>query len=277
MVSLDGIEGCREPRSMDRGIDGMVGYFDEEGNKAIVCGGSDGQDGNPLDTCFEYSFETDEWNEARFRMKEERERAASVLLNNGSFFVLGGRRSFETSEFPIEGVYGPRLPYKAWRHCICQINQTHLFMGGGRRDGIDQISYLLNLISANFTQLEYMKEHRNEHVCHPIKGGREVLVIGGFDKSSVESFSFDTMSWRRVNPLPRNIRDARYVVEYQETFLVVGGYDSDSRQRYLDTIYEFVPSNYSWIERSEKLKNGIYRHVSLPLKHGWKEKAKVCN
>ena len=124
IVSLDGNEECRKPRSMPKGIHGMVGYFDEDGNKAIFCGGYD-EYLNDLDTCFEYSLETDEWNEARFRMKENRWYAASVLLKNGSFFVLGGSYSERTSEFPIEGRYGPILPYGARSHCICQIISTH--------------------------------------------------------------------------------------------------------------------------------------------------------
>ena len=275
IVSLDENEECRKPRAMTKGIYGMVGYFDEDGNKAIVCGGRDGRD--YLDTCFEYSLETDEWNEARFRMKEKRLYAASVLLNNGSFFVLGGHSSYECSEFPIEGRESMRLAYRASQHCLCQINQTHLFMAGGDQSGTKKLTYTLNLDSGRFDRLPDMTEDREDHLCHPIKGGREVLAIGGYFKSSVESFSFDLMSWRSVNPMPRRIEHARYVVEYKETFLIVGGLDRDSWRRDLDTLYEFVPSNYGWLERSEKLKKGRSHHLSLPLKSGWKERAKVCN
>ena len=255
---------------MPKRISAMVGYFDEDGNKAILCGGSDR---TYLATCFEYSLETDEWNEARFRMKEKRYLAASVLLNNGSFLVLGGILSPESSEFPIEGRNGTRLPYSAWRHCLCQINQTHLFMAGGFQSGTGKLAYLVNVNSGEFIQLENMIENIYGHICHPIIGGREVLAIGGRFKSSVMSFSFDSMSWRSANPLPKNIQWARYVVEYKETFLIVGGFHYPKT---LDTLYEFVPSNYSWIERSEKLKKGRFGHLSLPLKSGWKEKAKVC-
>ena len=249
----------------------MVGYFDEDGNKAIVCGGED-EEWNALDTCFEYSLETDEWNEATFRMKQDRNLAASVLLNNGSFFVLGGHPSYETSEFLIEGENGPIFPYSTYRHCVCQINQIHLFMAGGARTGKN--TYLLHLNSGSFNQLPDMAENRQGHICHPINGGGEVLAIGGYEKSSVEAFSFDSMSWRSVNPLPRKIENARYAVEYKETVLIVGGFDLDSGS--LDTLYEFVPSNYGWIEKSEKLYKRRQNHLSLPLKYGWKEKARVC-
>ena len=275
IVSLDGNEECRKPRPLPKGIYGMVGYFDGDGNKAIVCGGAE-EGWEPLDTCFEYSLETDEWNEARFGMKGKREMAESVLLNNGSFLVLGGKPSFETSEYPIEGKQGPRLPNGTYAQCLSQINQTHLFMAG-RLLGANTHAYLLALDKGEWIQLPDMIEERFGHICHPIKGGREVLAIGGWDKSSVESFSFDSMSWRSVNPLPRKIENARYAVEYKETFLIVGGWDFNSRPRFLDTLYEFVPSDYTWIERSEKLKQRRANHLSLPLKSGWKEKAKVCN
>ena len=260
---------------MPKRIHGMAGYFDEYENKVIVCGGED-EDRIHLDTCFEYSLATDEWNEARFRMKEERYKAASVLLNNGYFFVLGGHPSCETSEFPIEGNYGLRLSYEAVNHCLCQINHTHLFISGGSESGTGKNTYLLNLESGSFNKLQNMIENRAGHICHPIKGGREVLAIGGIGISSVESFFFYSMSWRRVNQLPRKIGWARYAVEYKETFLIVGGYDTESNTRNLDTVFEFVPSNYTWIERSEKLNKGRYSHLSFPLKSGWKPKAKVC-
>ena len=48
-------------------------------------------------------------------------------------------------------------------------------------------------------------------------------------------------------------------------------------QGYLDTINEFDSFDFTWIERSQKLISGRDGAVSLPLRHGWKKKAKVCN
>ena len=67
-------------------------------------------------------------------MKRGRSHAAAVLLNKGSLFVSGGSfsTSYNTSEFPFEGEYGPSLPYEAYNSiCVCQTNQTHLFLAGG--------------------------------------------------------------------------------------------------------------------------------------------------
>ena len=266
IVSLDGNEVCRKPMLFPREFKGMVGYINEEENKAVVCGGHNS------DTCFEYSFEKDEWEVAGFRMKEERVNAASAVLNNGSFFVLGGFSSFETSEFPVEGKYGPRLPYEAWHHCLCQIHKTHLFMAGGYWGPTEKLAYLLDVETGEWNELPNMIEKRDYHICHPIKGGNEVLVVGGFSTSSVESFSFKSMSWRRVRQLPKIIYDAGNAVEYKETFFIVGGNNPD----YSNTVYEFVPSDYTWIERSEKLKKRRNDHLSLPLKSGWEKHAKVC-
>ena len=248
----------------------MVGYFDEAENKAIVCGGND-VNNEEMNSCFEYSLETGQWNEAQYRMLARRFLAASVVLNNGSFFVSGGSDSFETSEFPIEGKLGPRLPYDAYQHCLCQINKTHLFMAGGSLGARARQAYILNLNTAEWTQLPDMIEFRYSHLCHSIMGGKEIIVIGGRDKSSVESF--DSINWRVVNPFPSEISYARYV-DYKETFLIVGGYDGAWAD--FDTIYEFVPSNYSLVERSEKLVMGRDQHLSLALKSGWREKANIC-
>ena len=150
-------------------------------------------------------------------------------------------------------------------------------MAGGEWRRAGHLAYLLNLNSEEFIQLPDMIEDRYLHICHPIKERREVLAIGGSFESTVESFSFESMSWRSVNPLPRKIQDAGYVVGYKDSFLIVGGWDRVSDGGFIDTIYEFVPSNYGWIERSEKLEKRVFGHLSLPLKSGWKEKAKVCN
>ena len=228
IVSLDGIEECRKPSPMpfeiNYGIQGMVGYFDEDEYIVNVCGGETGGfGGGPIDLCFQYFFETDEWNQASFRMKERRDRAASVVLNNGSFFVLGGRPSYRSSEFPIEWKYGPTLPFAGQEHCACLINQTHMFMAGGRNGGI---STLLYIDTGEWTGLPNMNEERWDPICQPIKDGREVLAIGGRNNIySVESFSFDSMSWSRRYPLPVQIGSTKYAVEYncKESFLIVGG------------------------------------------------------
>ena len=73
------------------GTSGMVGYIDDAENRAVVCGGR-GQYGSGTDRCYEYSIGNDRWNEASFRMKEERRDLAAVLLANGSFMVTGGSR-----------------------------------------------------------------------------------------------------------------------------------------------------------------------------------------
>ena len=259
---------------MPKGIVGMVGHFNKDGNKAIVCGGQNEM--RSLDTCYEYSLDADEWKEAGFKMKETRSLPASVLLNNGAFFVVGGTYTTETSEFPIEQRFGPRLPYIAVSHCLCQINQTHIFMAGGAEPATKDLAYLLNIYNAEWTKLPNLHEKRFGHICQPIKGGKEVLAIGGLGKSSVEAFSFESLSWRRVGSLPVGIGYARNAVEYGETFLIVGGLESAEDNALSDAIYEFVPSDYIWIERSEKLKKAKAGHLSLPLKSGWKRKAKVC-
>ena len=247
----------------------MVGFFDQDENKAIICGGNKGRQV----PCYEYLLEHDEWKIVRSSIT--RHFAAAVMLSNGSFLVVGGQNRY-TMQYPMNEKHGPALPYQAWMHCLCLLDQDHLFMAGGAYH--ETQAYSLSLITGEWKSLPNMIEPRRSHICHPIKKGIEVLAVGGLGKSSAEVFSFETLCWRLIQPLPREVGFSRVAIQYKDTFLIVGGmYYIDSDQRPSDAIYQFVPSDYSWIKRSERLGMGRWDHLSLPLKLGWEEKAKVCN
>ena len=62
---------------------------------------------------------------------------------------------------------------------------------------------------------------------------------------------------------------------YKETFLII--FESYSVQDGLtNPIYEFVPSDYSFVERPERIDKPRNFQLALRLKPGWKNWAKVC-
>ena len=291
IVYLDGdrssIEECRRPKRMDRGFYGMAGHFDGVGLKVVLCGGvsysylPDADSVNAND-CFEYSLITDHWTKP-YSMVTQRQLPVSVFLNNGSFFILGGESNpdMQSTEYPIEGLEGPRTPFNDLDHsyCACVINDTHILMAGGTISG--RLAYMLDLISEEWIQIPDMLNDRYGHICKHIKQDTEVLVIGGHMKSTVEIFSLEIWAWRMVQPLPKDIGYAA-IVDYGNNFLLVGGWDGQHDDinslslRREDTIYEFNPTDYSWGERREKLEYGKSRFVAFPLMPGWRDKARVC-
>ena len=82
-----------------------------------------------------------------FEMIKARNSAASVVLNNSTLWVVGGKNypapqdeyfiSYHTTEFvsfdyaPIEG---PILPFSVWQHSMIQYDEKTIFLIGGRQD-----------------------------------------------------------------------------------------------------------------------------------------------
>ena len=54
-------------------------------------------------------------------------------------------------------------------------------------------------------------------------------------------------------------------VPFEDSFLLVGGYDN-SKYQYLDTILQYIPSSDSWLELPTKLRTPRADHVVIPVK-----------
>ena len=81
-----------------------------------------------------------------FEMLEARMSAASIVLNNSTLWVVGGRNypgpdeddmTYDTTEFisfdyaPIEG---PKLPFSVWDHSMIQFDENTIFLIGGSQN-----------------------------------------------------------------------------------------------------------------------------------------------
>ena len=88
-------------------------------------------------------------------------------------------------------------------------------------------------------------------------GIQKLVVTAGFSYGtaaqlvSTEIFNLNTYQWEvTLGPnLPRQVEKG-VSVPFQNTFLVVGGYDSPT---YLTTIYQYDPNTEDWITRDETI------------------------
>ena len=88
------------------------------------------------------------------------------------------------------------------------------------------------------------------------------MVVAGGDEEPYPSdvYNFETGNFRGGPLFPRGVTAAASV-QYGDTFLVVGGLDSNGE--ILDTIYEYDALNEEWIEREEKLATPRYNLAAV--------------
>ena len=136
-----------------------------------------------------------------------------------------------------------------------------------------------------------MPRSRYAHSCglvHHPEFGPEIVAAGGYDGSSgvyldsVDIYTVNTDLWREgnmrtkydrsrklnyilitANLLPKTIGEAA-VVPYDDSFLIVGGYNANDG--YIQDIYQYDAANDEWIELEAKLKTPRSHHVALLVK-----------
>ena len=98
--------------------------------------------------CHTFNFGDYTWSQMKFSLNEHRRiYAQSVMLANGTFFVMGGfnasqppKSSLETTEYlnvgASEFVIGPNMPDAFAAQCSKSINSTHIFTSGGLQDDV---------------------------------------------------------------------------------------------------------------------------------------------
>ena len=156
----------------------------------MVAGGGDSTD------CYSYSFDVDSWTEEE-PLLTVREGAQSVVLEDGTLWITGGRDSSNlqsTTELRSkEGVTAGRsLPYRTAFHCLVNLNETHVFLGGGMSDVPDRYenrSFILNLETEIWTELPEMNMDRYGHTCALLPNPPRVMVIGGYSHDQTGKIS----------------------------------------------------------------------------------------
>jgi hypothetical protein len=180
------------------------------GNIALICGGY--KQSNPierLDHCFAI---TDNAVEAKEKLTNPRNWAASVVLNGDTLWLTGGQiydsGSTETSEFVhLTGTKpGPDLPLNGHSYCLVSLNETTVLLIGGRlANGTmgSKATFYYNNDQQTWTEGPSLITGRNEHSCAQFKSPQHghtdtVIVTGGFNGeflASTEFLNLDSNSW----------------------------------------------------------------------------------
>ena len=138
-------------------------------------------------------------------MNEKREFATSVVLPNGTLFILGGEygdNSLTTTEVLVDNDYfdyGIDLPEEFYKHCAVLVNSTHLIIAGGLSDAEAKNStYLLDIDSGSWDRTDDLIAARYWHSCGLV-GNDKVVAAGGYNGAdylaSTEIFNLRTMEW----------------------------------------------------------------------------------
>ena len=104
----------------------MVGSFGAFVNgKPIICGGW------KVDKCYTFDQVENRWIN-RLSLDRPRQNAASVQLDDGTWYIMGGRDNtadsvnLDTTLILKDGVFqlGPRLPYATNNPCVAKVSQA---------------------------------------------------------------------------------------------------------------------------------------------------------
>ena len=128
--------------AFDSNIMHFVGQFIND--QILICGGiakMPNKDHATVSKCKAFNFDSYSWEEQHFSLLSARAYAASVILHNGTFLVMGGidgMDSLKTTEFLTDEpsfVYGLELLDRHADLCAAKINISHVFISGGFQDG----------------------------------------------------------------------------------------------------------------------------------------------
>lgn len=228
-----------------------------------------------MNSCYSYSFEEAKWTKADELMLT-REGARSILLDDGSLWVTGGRAGTalqSTTEVFREDslTQGRSLPYRTAFHCLVSLNETHAFVGGGYSEGPfeeDARGFVIDKATTSWTGVGSLESRRHGHVCAVIDDPPRVVVAGGFtydDKVrlydlTTEILDLETLTWSAGPETPGGRRLSSSVsVPFGDSFVVVGGDTFDSQRR----VHQFDPVNMTWIKREETLQNDRSNHAAF--------------
>ena len=230
--------------------------FTLDGN-VVVCGGY-GTNGSAnyvlYNDCYMYNNGTWDWFAS---LGEKRRRAASTMMD-GYGWITGGFSSDLQTMTSTEKIYpdgrvvpGVELPIPLEWHCLNMITERYAILSGGYNEvtGSNRRTFIFDEVDGNWTEIDTMIDARYGHVCEVVESdewGIELIAAGGgSDPRSTEILNLQSLSWDYGPFLPSAIRNAKSV-QYNETFLIVGGDGSNE-------IYQFDLDHRNWTLRPETL------------------------
>ena len=246
----------------------------------IICGGWNPDTYTDLADCYLMDANSSEFTNYT-QLSTQRSFASSVMLQNGSLLVLGGRNedfALKSTELVSEsGVQASiDLPTPLYGHCTAKINDTMALIAGGF-NGISLMSstYFLDLVTLSITEGPPLSEARRRHGCTVFKhnGMWLVIVAGGSYPylKTVELLNLDSdvLSWISGEPLPSTMDDVPLIAT-SIGVLAFGGFNPLSRNPYTSNILKlnldnpFNPRWESWQHTSLSIGQSASLVIPIP-------------
>ena len=183
-----------------------------------------------------YSYSNDAWNMEDFRLEPARYAAMSAKIRPGEWLVMGGfdgANYLNDSKLLKNGQFqqGPDLPEPVVKGSSVMLNETHLFMAGGRYQQAEPFysprNYLLDINSGQWTQIadremQPMRDHASGTFLNSTAGEIQIANVG---RLGIEVYSPRDNSWHQV-PFPSPITElwlSTAIQQGYESFLLIGG------------------------------------------------------
>jgi len=244
-----------------------------------VCGGM-GPNGEIYSDCLKYDAKADNWTKSGDLSTGRSSPGVTYNLVFGLVMAGGWNRTkyLETVEYTRNGIYTDflaPLPEAHAGNCLVLVDFNTLFLAGGYGGsaiGYTNKTFILDRRINVWSRMADMPTGRSVMSCGlvgsgPGFGDKEIVVAGGTNignaRDYVEIFNIANNVWRTAQPLPQTLLGAA-TVQYQDTFILVGGRNSSLVT--VDTLYMYQASDESWIELDAKLQSGKKDVIAMLVK-----------
>lgn len=161
--------------------------------------------------------------------------------------LIGGEDSSSTTIVHSDGsvIPGPELPFQMIRHCAIGVDEEHIFIAGGTRNGMvtSKKAFVLKWADQVWVSQDSMAKSQPSVTCETFldKDGRLSILVG---QVSFEIFVWSTRTWRSG---PEMLNDYVWsqLIRFDGVPYLFGGRGADSQIR-TRNIYAFNPIEEQW-------------------------------
>ena len=253
---------CHKPPNVK--VDDVVTFID--GHVIVCCA-----------QCYVYDNVLDQWNET-FKFDKFRVSPAGVKLTEEEWWVLGGFAGgwMDTTEMcEIDRGYCRPHVYlieESYYPTAIKVNESLIFVLNGKSG----LPWLYHVNTAKFSRIPaYDGLDERKHL--DASGGvlksfgkeYELVIAGGEGTNATDILNLETLEWRVGPELPFEDLIGFQTVQYENTFIIVGGIVHGKSGDSVDTLIMFDIESDDWVildQRMEKTR-GRCAAVLVPYDH----------
>ncbi|XP_059096839.1 kelch domain-containing protein 8A-like [Tigriopus californicus] len=182
---------------------------------------------------------------------------ALVQISPSWIILIGGQESSASTIIHADGsiIPGPNLPFQMMRHCAVGLNEEHIFIAGGFKNGISpsRETFELKWSEQIWVPQSPMTSAQSSVTCDTFldKDNRLSILVG---QESFEIFIWTTRTWR---PGPDMLLDCTWsqLIRFDGMLYLFGGKRVDNSIRKTN-IYSFDATLEKWNKIALELKTG---------------------